>query len=79
MKLHTVRVWVKQYKQELSLRKKENKCMEILTLERQKRGRPLLLGEELDKILQLYVSSLRDHGAVFNIRIVSCRRICKKL
>ena len=66
----TVRVWVKQYKQELVLRKKENKDMEITALESKKRGRPLLLGDELDKRVQLYVSSLRDHGAVINTRIV---------
>jgi transposase-like protein len=66
----TVRVWVKQYKQEVSLRKKGNKSMEISALESKKRGRPLLLGEELDKRVQLYVSSLRGHGAVINTRIV---------
>ena len=66
----TVRIWVKQYKHELVLRKKDNKSMDIKALESMRRGRPLLLGNELDKRLQEYIKSLRECGAVVNTRIV---------
>ena len=53
----TVRVWVKQYKKELSVRKRGNKSMDVEALESKKRGRPLLLGTELDSRVQEYVKT----------------------
>ena len=66
----TVRVWVKHYKKELSVRKRGNKSMDVEALESKKRGRPLLLGTELDSRVQEYVKALREFGAVINTRIV---------
>lgn len=34
-----------------------------------KRGHPLLLGEELDKLVQEYLTSFRENGAVVNTAI----------
>ena len=45
----------------------------VTSLPKKKRGRPLLLGEELDKQVRAYVTNLRDNGAVVNTAIaVSC-------
>ena len=35
-----------------------------------KKGRPLLLGEELDRQVQAYIKCLRESGAVINTAIV---------
>ena len=42
----------------------------VTTLANKKRGRPLLLGEELDKQVQAYLTVLRQNGAVVNTAIV---------
>ena len=39
-----------------------------------KRGRPFLLGNELDKQIRDYLTSLSTHGAVVNTAIGMCRR-----
>ena len=45
----------------------------VTSLPEKKRGRPLFLGEELDKQVRAYVTNLRDNGAVLNTVIaVSC-------
>ena len=49
----TIRTWVKQYKRELISRRECNKDANIEKLESKRRGRPLLLGDELDKRVQL--------------------------
>ena len=41
----------------------------ISDLPQKKRGRPLLLGEELDKQVQAYLTSFRESGAVVNAAI----------
>lgn len=40
-----------------------------MKLESKRRGRPLLLGDELDKRVQLYIKALREAGAVINTSI----------
>lgn len=65
----TIRTWVKQYKRELISRRGCNKDANIVKLESKRRGRPLLLGDELDKRVQLYVKALREAGAVINTSI----------
>ena len=39
-------------------------------LETKKRGRPLLLGKELDGQVKMYITALRSNGAVINSAIV---------
>ena len=41
-----------------------------MKLENRKRGRPLLLGNELDKQVKMYITALRSNGAVVNSTIV---------
>ena len=65
----TIRTWVKQYKRELISQRECNKDTNIEKLESKRRGRPLLLGDELDKRVQLYVKALREAGAVINTSI----------
>ena len=44
--------------------------MDDLVLPQKKRGRPLLLGEQLDKQVQAYITQLRSAGGVVNTPIV---------
>ena len=48
LKESTVRTWAAKYNQEVVLRRKLGKDMDVKKLECQKRGCPLLLGKELD-------------------------------
>ena len=69
----TVRTWVKQYKSELSLKSKtaeDSRAVKVLKLENKTRGRPLLIGKELDDQVKVYISALRKNGAVINSAIV---------
>ena len=67
-----------KYKQELHLKRLaakstgEDVCLDVKVtkLDNKKRGRPLLLGEELDERVRSYVLALRDNGAVINSAIV---------
>lgn len=67
----TVRSMKKSY--EASFNSKKRKLDfdgEITELVPKKRGRPLLLGAELDTKVQRYITVLRDNGAVINTQIV---------
>ena len=55
------------YKSEL--KRKRAEPSKITELPPKKRGRPLLLGEELDKQVKAYLLSLRSCGAVVNTAI----------
>ena len=44
--------------------------MDVTKLPERRRGRPLLLGVELDRQVQSYLTSLRKNGAVVNTAIV---------
>ena len=44
--------------------------MDVHELPEKRRGRPLLLGAELDRQVQAYINSLRKSGAVVNTAIV---------
>ncbi len=71
LKESTVRLWVKRYKQVLASRKKQGKeNMEVAKLENMKRGRPLMLGEVLDRQVQMYIKTLRSKGCHINTAIV---------
>ena len=51
------------------LKRKRVRPHEITELPSKKRGRPLLLGEELDRKVKAYLLSLRSFGAVVNTAI----------
>ena len=44
--------------------------VEVKVLPTKTQGRPLLLGEELDKCMQDYIKNLREIGGVVNTAIV---------
>ena len=53
-----------------ALKSKPGKNVTMDSLETKQKGRPLLLGEELDAAVQEYVSSLRIAGGVVNTVVV---------
>ena len=73
LKESTVRAWVKRYKFELKEQCKTETMdgTPINELENKRRGRPLLLGKELDDQVKAYILTMRDKGAVINSAIVT--------
>lgn len=70
----TVRGMRKKYQESLVSRKRkldfdENDC-DVTEIFPKKRGRPFLVGNELDSKLQKYLYVLRENGAVINTQIV---------
>ena len=76
LKETTVRRFKNEYLLELKRKRHcDNSDREVLELPTKKRGRPLLLGEELDQKVRSYLNALRDTGAVINTAIiVSCAK-----
>ena len=73
MKESSVRTWRNAYNRQIRIRLNEGSDMTVEKLPEKKKGRPYLLGEELDKQVRAYLTSLRDHGAVVNTAIaISC-------
>ena len=71
LKESIVRTWKNAYTREVH--SKRGDITALKSLPEKKRGRPYLLGEELDKQVRAYVTSLRSNGAVVNTAIVmSC-------
>ena len=77
LKESTVRTWVTQYKRELELKRNTSIHLTspIVKLENKRQGRPLLLGEELDRYTREYISELRRKGGIVNSDIVSSAAI----
>ena len=72
LKENTVRDWRNAYRLELRKRAASKECdgdTSVTVLPQKKKGRPLLLGEELDKQVQAYLTSFRESGAVVNTAI----------
>ena len=71
----TVRTWITQYKKQLAMRKalgdEDLLAALIGQLEQKRRGRPLLLGEQLDRYTREYIAELRRNGGIINAQIVS--------
>ena len=67
-----MRTWANNYKRELhvALRRKLGKEMVMDKLGSERRGPPLLLGNELDTRVQEYVKSFWEKGGVVNSAIV---------
>ena len=59
-----------KYKNELLKLKKSNEEVVVRELVLRKRGRPLLLGNELDVQVQAYVNALHLNGGIVNTAIV---------
>ena len=71
LKESTVRLWANRYKKELASRRKQGReDMTVTKLESKKRGHPLMLGEELDKQVQMYIRTLGSKGCPINTAIV---------
>ena len=70
LKEATVRGWKNKYKNELLKLKKSDKEVVVRELVDRKRGRPLLLGNELDQQVQAYVNDLHLNGGIVNTAIV---------
>ncbi len=54
---------------ELSRKRKAEEDLAILYLPTAKRGRPLLLGSDIDKMVQIYLKKLREGGGAVSARI----------
>lgn len=73
LKESTVQTWKKVYLSEMRKRKRTNGNLDIEELPERKKGRPLMLGEDLDKQVQAYLTALRQKGAVVNTAIaIAC-------
>lgn len=51
-------------------KRKEDSDGEVATLPHKKRGRPLLLGEDIEHQLQLYLNKIREQGEVITASVV---------
>ena len=72
LKESRVRTWRNAYTRELQARRRGGDTT-VTELAEKKRGRPCLIGDELDKQVRDYLTTLRSHGAVVNTAIaVSC-------
>ena len=66
----TVRSITKAYMESLKEKRKIDDSAEVKTLPTKKRGRPLLLGEDTDKQLQLYLQKIRDQGGAITASVI---------
>ena len=70
LKESTVRGWKNRYINEIAQLKKAGKDVVVRELVDKKRGRPLLLGKELDAEVQAYIHDLRLAGCAVNTAVV---------
>ena len=73
LKESTVRTWRDSYQAELKKRTRGQAGLDNTTIKQlpsKKRGRPMLLGDELDRQVQAYLLRLREAGCVVNSEIV---------
>ena len=64
-----MRTWKKKYEEELEKNERASKEMVVKELVGHRRGHPLLLGSELDKQVQAYLTTLCKYGAIVNTAI----------
>ena len=68
IKESSVRMWISKYKSEYQKKRKTGETdLNITSLPSAKRGRPLMLGEQLDSQVQSYIRALRDEGGVVTV------------
>ena len=73
VKESSMRTWRNKYLTEIAKRKRvgeEETTMDLKQLPDKKRGRPLLLGDELDRRVKAYILDIQSKGAVVNSTIV---------
>jgi len=73
LKESSVRGWRDAYRQEVfnqSTDRKRDRPVEVTELPQKRRGRPLLLGEELEEEVKLFVKASRAEGTVVNTETV---------
>ena len=71
LKESTVRTWRDSYAVELSIQvKRKDDKIEVDELPAKKRGRPFLLGEDLDRQVRTYLTDLQSNGSPVNMAIV---------
>ena len=69
LKEATVRGWVKRFKSELSSLGTASSSTDISELNEKKRGRPLLVGEDVESYVKQFLRGVRDRGGVVNTTI----------
>ena len=70
IKESSVRTWRKAYTSEVTKRRREgSEDVTVKKLPEKKRGRPFMLGEELEMQVRAYLTALRENGAVVNTAI----------
>jgi hypothetical protein len=75
LKESTVRTWKMKYLQEIAARRRSGGDMNVKELVNKKLGRPLMLGEDLDKQVRAYLTALRENGVVVNTAItIACAK-----
>ena len=75
LKESSVRTWKTKYLQEFTAKRRVGEEATVKELAHKKTGRPLLLGENLDKQVRAYLEALRENGAVVNTAItIACAR-----
>ena len=77
LKESSVRTWVTEYKRQIELQRSAGVDLTgpLSRLESKRKGRPLILGEDLDRYTREYIAQLRKNGAVINTDIVSAAAI----
>ena len=75
LKVSSVRTWMTKYQKELAARKRAGEDTTVKELGKKKTGRPLMLGEELDRQVHAYLTALSESGAVVNTAIaIACAK-----
>uniref|UniRef100_A0A1X7SP85 HTH CENPB-type domain-containing protein n=1 Tax=Amphimedon queenslandica TaxID=400682 RepID=A0A1X7SP85_AMPQE len=75
LKESTIQTWKSIYLAELKRRRTTKESLTISELPEKKKGRPLLIGSQLEFEVRRYLENLRRNGAVVNTAIaVSCAR-----
>ena len=73
LKESTVRTWKAKYLQEARTKRRAGDDSALRALPNRKSGRPLMLGDDLDKQVRAYLTSLRENGAAVNTAIaIAC-------
>ena len=80
LKENTIHGWKNAYLQELQSRRREGKDRVVRELPKRKTGRPLMMGEDLDRQVQAYLRDLGKAGGGVNkeLAIASARGIIRK-
>ena len=75
LKESSVRMWMIKYRREIAARKLAGEDTTVKELGKKKIGRPLMLGEDLDRQVCTYLRAVRENGAVFNTAIaIACAK-----